>query len=130
MTSDAPKPRGKVVLVLEDDPPIQRMIERVLISQGFSVELASDGLEGLVKLERCKPDLIITDIMMPRLDGLTFARAIKSREQTRTIPLIFLTAKGDSRTLIEGINVGARFFLTKPFSVEELMAKVKKVLGS
>ena len=115
--------------MLEDEGAIQKLLERALKAQGFQVEVAKDGLEGLVKIDRIKPDLIIADIMMPRLDGLTFARAIKAHDETKTIPIIFLTARGDPRSMIEGINGGARFYLTKPFSIEDLVSKVKKALS-
>jgi two-component system, OmpR family, alkaline phosphatase synthesis response regulator PhoP len=130
MSQEASAPQGgRMILVLEDEGAIQKLLERALKAQGFNVEVAKDGLEGLVKIDRIKPDLIIADIMMPRLDGLTFARAIKTHDQTKSIPIIFLTARGDPRSMIEGINVGARYYLTKPFSIEDLVSKVKKALG-
>jgi two-component system, OmpR family, alkaline phosphatase synthesis response regulator PhoP len=132
MSAGAQRPTSggpKTILVLEDDGTMQRFIEQTLESEGFRVELAKDGLEGLVKIDRIKPDLIIADIMMPRLDGLTFARAVKAHEQTKAIPIIFLTGRGDSRSMIEGINVGARYYLTKPFDPDDLVAKIKKALG-
>ena len=119
---------GRMILVLEDEGAIQKLLERALRAQGFRVEVAKDGLEGLVKIERVKPDLVIADIMMPRLDGLTFARAIKTHDQTKAIPIIFLTARGDPRSMIEGINVGARFYVTKPFQIDDLVSKVQKAL--
>jgi DNA-binding response OmpR family regulator len=131
MSQDTSAPvGGRTILVLEDESAIQKLLERALKAQGFQVEVAKDGLEGLVKIDRIKPDLIIADIMMPRLDGLTFARAIKAHDETKTIPIIFLTARGDPRSMSEGINVGARFYLTKPFSIEDLVSKVKKALST
>ena len=120
---------GKTILVLEDEGAISKLLERALKGHGYRVEVAQDGLEGLVKIDRVHPDLIIADIMMPRLDGLTFARAIKKHDETKAIPIIFLTALGDPRSMIEGINVGARYYLTKPFSLEDLVNKVKKALS-
>jgi DNA-binding response OmpR family regulator len=120
---------GRKVLVLEDEPAVQLLVKKALMAYGFAVETAKDGLEGLVKLETLRPDLIISDIMMPQLDGLTFVRAIKARNETKTIPVIFLTAKADPKTMIDGINVGARFYLTKPFGIEDLITKVTKALG-
>jgi DNA-binding response OmpR family regulator len=130
MSAGAQRSGGpKTILVLEDDAPMQRFIENTLAPEGFQIEAAKDGLEGLVKIDRVRPDLIIADIMMPRLDGITFARAVKAHEQTKAIPIIFLTGRGDSRSMIEGINVGARYYLTKPFDPDDLISKVKKALG-
>lgn len=120
---------GEHILVIEDDASVRTLLEKSLASKGFSVESVEDGLEGLTRLESSRPDLIIVDIMMPRLDGMTFVKAIKGNDTTSPIPVIFLTAKNDPKTMIEGINVGARFYITKPFQLDELVAKVEKALG-
>ena len=72
----------------------------------------------------------LVDVMMPNLDGLTLAKAIKAYKDTKSIPLIFLTAKGDTMSMIEGINVGAKYYVTKPFQMDDLLSKVEKVLDS
>ncbi len=120
---------GKHVLVLEDEPAVQILLKKQLASHGFQVTIAGDGLDGLMKLESIKPDLIICDLMMPNLDGMGFVKAIKSHNQTQKIPVIFLTAKTDPRSMIDGINVGARFYVTKPFQIDDLLAKVQKALA-
>ncbi|RMG94347.1 MAG: response regulator [Deltaproteobacteria bacterium] len=118
------------ILVIEDDPSVRLLLQKSLSAKGYSVEVVEDGLEGLKRLEEGDaPDLIIVDIMMPRLDGMTFVKAIKRHEDTRPIPVIFLTAKNDPKTMIEGINVGAKFYVTKPFQFDELLKKVEKALG-
>jgi DNA-binding response OmpR family regulator len=119
---------GKRILVIEDDPSVQTLVRKALGAYGFEVTTADDGLEALMKLESLKPDLIIADMMMPRLDGMTFVKAIKGRGETRQIPVIFLTAKSDPKSMIEGINVGARFYVTKPFQIDDLLGKVQKAL--
>ena len=119
---------GKHVLVLEDEPAVQILLKKQLASHGFTVTVAGDGLDGLMKLESLKPDLIICDVMMPNLDGMGFVKAIKGHNQTQKIPVIFLTAKTDPRSMIDGINVGARFYVTKPFQIDDLLAKVQKAL--
>lgn len=119
---------GKTILVIEDDPAVQTLVRKALGLYGFEVTVADDGLDGLMKLESMRPDLIIADMMMPRLDGMTFVKAIKGRGETRTIPVIFLTAKSDPKSMIDGINVGARFYVTKPFQIDDLLAKVQKAL--
>ena len=120
---------GKAILVLEDEPAVQTLLKKQLTAHGFTVPVAGDGLDGLMKLESMKPDLIICDVMMPNLDGMGFVKAIKGHLQTQRIPVIFLTAKTDPRSMIDGINVGARFYVTKPFQIDDLMAKVQKALS-
>ena len=119
---------GKHVLVLEDEPAVQILLKKQLAAHGFTVTVAGDGLDGLMKLESLKPDLIICDVMMPNLDGIEFVKAIKGNQNTQKIPVIFLTAKTDPRSMIEGINVGARFYVTKPFQIDDLLAKIRRAL--
>jgi DNA-binding response OmpR family regulator len=120
---------GRKILVLEDEPAVQTLINKQLTSQGFVVTVASDGLDGLMKLEQVKPDLIVCDVMMPNLDGMEFVKAIKGNGDTQRIPVIFLTAKTDPRSMIDGINVGARFYVTKPFQLDDLLGKIARALG-
>jgi len=117
------------ILVLEDDPSVQTLLRKQLQAHGFKVSIASDGLDGLMKLESLNPDLMICDVMMPNLDGVEFVKAIKSNTLTQKIPVIFLTAKTDPRSMIEGINVGARFYVTKPFQIDDLLSKVRRALS-
>ena len=120
---------GRKILVLEDEPAVQTLINKQLTAHGFVVTVAGDGLDGLMKLESLKPDLIICDVMMPNLDGMGFVKAIKGHNKTQRIPVIFLTAKTDPRSMIDGINVGARFYVTKPFQIDDLLTKVNKALA-
>jgi DNA-binding response OmpR family regulator len=117
------------ILVLEDDPSVQTLMRKQLTAHGFKVTTASDGLDGLMKLEQVKPDLIICDVMMPNLDGIEFVKAVKGHGDTKAIPVIFLTAKTDPRSMIDGINVGARFYVTKPFAIDDLLSKVQRALS-
>ena len=121
--------KGARVLVVEDDPGTQSLLRKQLESSGFHVTVAKNGLEGLMKLEQGAPDVIVCDMNMPELDGIGFVRAIKSMNETRKIPVIFLTASSDPRHMVDGINVGARFYLTKPFDMNELIGKINRVLA-
>jgi DNA-binding response OmpR family regulator len=118
------------VLVLEDDAEVRALLEKLLTHDGFTVKTAGDGLEGLMQIETDKPDLVLCDLMMPNLDGLSFTRAIKKNAGTKDLPVVFLTAKGDPANMAAGISAGAKFYLTKPFSHAELLAKVRKALGT
>ncbi len=120
---------AQTILILEDDPSVRTLLVKALSARGYEVRAAEDGLAGLTMLEAWTPDLLIVDVMMPRLDGMTFVRAIKARTDTKPIPVIFLTAKNDPKSMIAGINLGARYYITKPFVVEELISKIQKALG-
>ena len=131
MSSAPPPPAGQGphILVIEDEPAVQTLLKKQLAAHGFRVTVAGDGLDGLMKLETLKPDLMICDVMMPNLDGMGFVKAIKAHKGTEKIPVIFLTAKTDPRSMIEGINVGARFYVTKPFQIDDLLSKVRRALS-
>ncbi|MEE9382221.1 MAG: response regulator [Nannocystaceae bacterium] len=116
------------ILVVEDDASVRSLVDKALTAHGYEISLVQDGLEGLTSLETRRPDLVIVDIMMPRLDGMTFVKALKRNSETSPIPVIFLTAKSDPRSMIEGINVGAKFYIPKPFQINELVSKVAKAL--
>ena len=116
------------ILVVEDDALVRELIEKALGSHGYEVSQAIDGIDGLMKFERDKPDLMIVDMMMPRMDGMTLVRAIKGNQDAKAVPIIFLTAKSDARSMIDGINVGAKYYLTKPFQIEDLVAKIERAI--
>ncbi len=118
-----------VILLVEDDDQVIGILTKLLEKNGYGVEVAKDGLEGLQVLEEIRPDLLVVDVMMPRLDGFSFVKATRYIKENRNIPIIFLTAKTDAKTMIEGINLGAKFFLTKPFQVNEVLNKIRKALN-
>jgi DNA-binding response OmpR family regulator len=120
------KPR---ILIVEDDQDLLRMMQRMLTSIA-EVATAGDGEHALKMLSAgAHPDLLITDWMMPKKDGITLVREMKQDASLKRIPVVILTAKTGPRDVIAGINSGARHYLTKPFKPDELIAKVKKVLG-
>jgi len=119
----------KTIVLVEDEEHVRQMVSKMLSKSGYAVQEAVDGLDGLRKIDAQKPDLIIADMMMPNLDGLVLVKALKAHRDTKAVPVIFLTAKGDTRSMIEGINVGAKYYVTKPFQMEDLLSKVSKILG-
>jgi two-component system sensor histidine kinase ChiS len=119
---------AKKILVADDDPALLQMIERILTEVG-QVKCANDGLEALNIIQAgFVPDIVITDVMMPRIDGLKLCQQIKKMPQTADVPVIMLTAKGHPKDIVSGINAGVRYYVTKPFKTAELVAKVKKTL--
>ena len=124
-TTPAQRPR---ILIVEDDHDLLRMMQRMLTSIA-DVSVAADGEQALKALTTgAPPDLLITDWMMPKKDGLTLVKEMKQDERLKRIPVVILTAKTGPRDVIAGINSGARHYLTKPFKPDDLIAKVKKVL--
>ena len=116
------------ILIVEDDKDLQVLLKNIL-RQDYDLTLADNGLEALQDIEKIgKPDLIISDIMMPVLDGMSMVDAIKKHRGTENIPVIFLTAKSTPKDVIEGINVGAKYYITKPFKIDELISKIKRIL--
>ena len=100
-----------------------------MLSTVADVAMAADGEHAMHILESGHPpDLVVTDLMMPKKDGLTLVREMKAHDRLKHVPAIILTAKGSPRDVIAGINTGARHYMTKPFKPDELIAKVKKVL--
>lgn len=116
------------LLVVEDDADLLHMIKTMLRAVG-EVTLARDGQEAIDLLRAgFRPDVIITDIMMPRMDGLELAKSLKNDPTIGNIPLVMLTAKSGPMDMITGINAGARHYVTKPFRASDLIDKVKKAL--
>lgn len=114
------------ILVVEDDPNLGFVIQDNLGLQGYDVSLGRDGEEGLKLYQEKKFNLCILDVMMPKKDGFSVARAI--REQNRDIPILFLTAKAMTEDKLEGFRTGADDYITKPFSLEELFCRVEVFL--
>jgi DNA-binding response OmpR family regulator len=114
-----------LILVVDDEPLYQRLLQINLESELFDVITASDGEEALELFTDRKPNLIIMDIMMPKLDGLATCERIR---QFSSVPIIMLTAKGEEQDRVKGLNVGADDYVVKPFSATELLARVRAVL--
>ena len=114
------------ILLVEDDKGIVRFVKKGLLENSFSVDVASDGEEGLSSALYMKYDLIVLDIMLPQMDGREVLKRVRSMDiQT---PVIFLTAKDSENDIVKGLNLGADDYLTKPFSFNELLARVQAIL--
>jgi DNA-binding response OmpR family regulator len=124
-----PGPHAKIIMVVEDDAAIRDMLVRSL-GTNYCVYESPDGQTALENLARMKPpDLIIMDVMMPRMDGWTLASKVKAESRLKTVPLIFLTGRDSPKDVVQGINAGARHYLTKPFKIQTLLEKVGKAIG-
>ena len=119
-------PQKTRILVVDDEPNIREVVDLYLRREGYNVEIAGDGIAALQAIERQRPDLIVLDLMLPKLDGLQLTRAL--READYNIPIIMLTAKSEETDRIAGLDLGADDYVTKPFSPKELVARVKAVL--
>ena len=119
------------VLVVEDENHIQRLIKIVLEKAGFAVETASNGEQALQKLhgEDYQPDLVLLDILMPGIDGLQVLKSIKENASTTAIPVVMLTALAQENVVVQGIKLGAKDYIRKPFHPQALVARVQDILG-
>lgn len=113
------------IVTADDDPQLLRLIARNLEFEGYDVETASDGALALEHVERAAPDLVLLDVMMPKMDGFTVCQRIR---EFSAVPIIIITARGQDQDKVKGLDLGADDYLTKPFSVEELLARVRSVL--
>ncbi|NOY85817.1 MAG: response regulator [Deltaproteobacteria bacterium] len=118
------------VLVIDDEENILRLIRSGLEEYGYDVSTRANGLEALLFLENVKPQLIIADIMMPRLSGIDLLHALKNRDETRKIPVIFLSAMDEAHMVQKGLDMGAVDYITKPFKVSEIVGKVRHYANS
>lgn len=116
----------ETILIVEDDPTMLRGLKDNFEYKGYSVVTAADGEDGLDKALEVKPDLIILDIMLPKLNGYEICRLV--RQEKLDMPIIMLTAKGEESDIVLGLNLGADDYITKPFSIRELFARVEAFL--
>jgi len=113
------------ILVVDDEPQITRVLKTTLAGHGYSVRTARDGDEAAQLMKDWSPDLVITDLRMPNMDGVALCRHIRSKSE---IPVIVLSVRGEERTKVEALDAGADDYVTKPFSVKELLARVRAAL--
>jgi two-component system KDP operon response regulator KdpE len=113
------------ILVVDDEPQLTRVLRTGLKSRGYDVRAAADGLSGFETFNDWHPDLVITDLAMPNVDGLELCRRLRAVSQ---VPIIVLSAKGEEKTKVEALDLGADDFVTKPFGIDELLARVRASL--
>jgi PleD family two-component response regulator len=116
------------ILVADDEPHIRRILQYLLEQEGYDVVVAADGEDALREVDRCAPDLVLLDVMMPRLDGFSVLRSIRSSLETARLPVILLTAKGESGEKVQGLRGGANDYVIKPFDQEELLLRIHNML--
>jgi two-component system response regulator MprA len=116
----------KRILVVDDEPSVRDALERALRAQGYGVLTAADGLEGLDAVEREQPEVVVLDVLMPRLDGFEVCRRL--RERGDRTPVLLLTAKDAVGERVEGLDAGADDYVVKPFALDELLARIRALL--
>jgi len=119
----------RTVLVVDDDPVILRLLEVNFEMEGFAVLTAGDGQEGVDAAREHRPDLVVSDVMMPRVSGLQLVQQLKADPDTKDIPVILLSAKAQVDDIRSGMEAGADDYVTKPFEPLELVDRVNKLLG-
>lgn len=121
---------SKRILLVEDSPTQAQRAQLILEREGYEVTLAPDGSEGLELAVSDQPDLVVTDIVMPNMDGYEMCREIKSRAETQNIPVVMLTTKGDIMDIIKGLGVGADNFITKPYEGSLLIDRIQTIFDN
>ena len=119
---------NKKLLLIDDDPNLILLVKDYLEFRGYNVDTAENGREALEVLDNLVPDMIICDVMMPEMDGYTLVKHIREEPVTNRIPVLFLSAKGQSQDRVKGLNEGADVYMSKPFEPEELVAQVESSL--
>ena len=116
------------ILVVEDEAALVTLLRYNLEKSGYAVDEATDGEEALIRVAESKPDLVLLDWMLPSLSGIEVCRQIRRRPETRALPIIMLTARAEDQDMVRGLNTGADDYITKPFSTEALLARIRSLL--
>ena len=119
----------KRILIVDDDEMVRMALVELLKSEGYILDVAAGGKEALVKIDENKYDLMMFDIIMPEVDGLELCKKVRSRDEYKEIPIVFLTAKSREQDKIKGLEAGANLFLSKPISPEKLLAIITETIG-
>ncbi len=118
----------KIVLIIEDSPDTLELLRRVVENSGFKSLVASDGEKGYRYAIEHKPDFIILDRLLPFMDGLTICKKLKNNPETEDIPIMFLSILDSEKDIVEGLKAGADDYMRKPFSPDELVARIERIL--
>ena len=116
------------VLVVEDEDALAELLQYNLKKEGFRVSMAADGEEAMMLVEERQPDVVLLDWMLPKVSGIEVCRRLRGRQETRNLPIIMLTARGEEADRIRGLDTGADDYIVKPFLMKELFARVRAVL--
>lgn len=120
----------KHILIVDDSKTVRNLVAFIMKKEGFKVTTAEDGLDGLEKLySSAAVDLIVSDVNMPRMDGLTFIRTVREQEAYKDIPIVVLSTEGQDKDIKTGLTVGANLYMVKPAQPEKLVRNVKMLLG-
>ncbi|MFP5257901.1 MAG: response regulator [Acidobacteriota bacterium] len=120
----------KHILIVDDSKTVRNLVAFIMRKEGFKVTAAEDGLDGLEKLYTDQQvDLIITDINMPRMDGITFIKTVREQDVYRDIPIVVLSTEGEERDIHAGLSIGANLYMVKPAQPEVMVRNVKMLLG-
>ncbi|MDP2928750.1 MAG: response regulator [Candidatus Omnitrophota bacterium] len=120
---------GKTILIVEDEQNLVELLKFRLETNGYHVEVAFDGEDGLSKISTVKPDLVILDIMMPKIDGYEVLRRVKADPKTKNIPIIVLTARTQNKDIDQAKTLNADSFIAKPFEPSQLLGEIERLLG-
>ena len=118
------------ILAVDDEPNIVRLIQVNLERHGYQVETANNGAQALAKIKANRPDLLVSDVMMPEMDGMELLANVRRDPSLMDLPVIMLTAKAQDKDVLEGYTRGADMYLTKPFNPQELLSFVKRILSA
>jgi two-component system phosphate regulon response regulator PhoB len=128
MSTEPPAPLRPYILVVEDEDSLATLLQYNLDKEGYQVSQCADGEEALILVDEKQPDLVILDWMLPTVSGIEVCRRLRQRTDTRNLPIIMLTARGEESDRIRGLDTGADDYVVKPFSMTELCARVRAVL--
>ncbi|MFT3729364.1 MAG: phosphate regulon transcriptional regulator PhoB [Terricaulis sp.] len=121
-------PKPPQVLVVEDEAALAELLKYNLEKEGYRVSVATDGEEALVQAEESPPDLVLLDWMLPKAPGVEVCRRLRARQETRNTPIVMLTARSEETDRVRGLDTGADDYITKPFSMGELLARIRAVM--